>query len=114
MLVEGKTVPYENCTVEFIKSKNKSGQMSSLVHNTLPAAFSCALSLALATQLTKLPCTENQIFELIKDRETAASLENTSLETSSLENDTEEAFDNTEIDVTEKGDTEIGVNKESK
>jgi len=76
MLVEGKTIPCENTTVKFIKSKNKSGQMSSLVHNTLPAAFSCALSLALATQLTKLPCTENQLFELIKDRETVSSNEN--------------------------------------
>lgn len=71
MLVEGRTIPCDNYNIKFIKSKNKPGQMSALVHNTLPAAFSSALSLALATQLPSLPCTENRIFELIKERETA-------------------------------------------
>ena len=70
MLVEEKSIPCENITIEFIQSKNKSGQLGELVRNTLPAAFSSALSLALATQLTKLPCTEKQLFELIKQRET--------------------------------------------
>lgn len=71
MLVQEKSVPCDNITIKFIKNSNKSGQISALVHNTLPAAFSSALSLALATQLTKLPCTEKQLFELIQDRETA-------------------------------------------
>ena len=70
MLVEEKSIPCENITIEFIKSNNKSGQLGELVRNTLPAAFSSALSLALATQLTKLPSTEKQLFELIKQRET--------------------------------------------
>ena len=70
MLVEEKAIHCDKISVEFIKSKNKAGQVAALVHNTLPAAFSSALSLALATQLTKLPCTEEQIFSLIKERET--------------------------------------------
>ena len=70
MLVRGKTIPCENITIQFMQSKNKSGQIGELVRNTLPAAFSSALSLALATQLTKLPCTERLLFELIKQRET--------------------------------------------
>ena len=70
MLVRDKSIPCENITIQFIQSKNKSGQIGELVRNTLPAAFSSALSLALATQLTKLPCTEKQLFELIKQRET--------------------------------------------
>ena len=70
MLVRGKTIPCENITIQFLQSKNKSGQIGELVRNTLPAAFSSALSLALATQLTKLPCTERLLFELIKQRET--------------------------------------------
>jgi len=69
-LVRGKSIPCENITIQFIQSKNKAGQIGELVKNTVPAAFSCALSLALATQLTKLPCTEKQLFELIKQRET--------------------------------------------
>ncbi|MBR5401958.1 MAG: xanthine dehydrogenase family protein [Treponema sp.] len=70
MLVKDKSIPCENITIKFLESKNKSGQIGELVRNTLPAAFSSALSLALATQLTKLPCTEKQLFELIKQRET--------------------------------------------
>ncbi len=72
MLVKDKTIPCDNITIKFIESKNKAGQIGDLVRNTLPAAFSSALSLALATQLTKLPCTEKLIFEVIKKRETRA------------------------------------------
>jgi len=70
MLVRGKAIPCENITINFIQTKNSAGQIGELVRNTLPAAFSSALSLALATQLTKIPCTERQLFELIKQRET--------------------------------------------
>lgn len=69
MLVEGKTVACDNIMIDFIPSDTKAGQIRDLVHNTLPAAFAAALSLALATQLTKLPCTETQLFKLIKNRE---------------------------------------------
>lgn len=75
MLVRGKSIPCENISISFIQSKNKAGQIGELVRNTLPAAFSSALSLALATQLTKLPCTERQLFELIKQRETRTEKE---------------------------------------
>ena len=70
MLVKDKSIPCDNITISFIESNNKPGQIGDLVRNTLPAAFSSALSLALATQLTRLPCTEKQIFDLIKKRET--------------------------------------------
>ena len=70
MLVRGKSVPCENISITFIQTKNSAGQIGELVRNTLPAAFASALSLALATQLTKIPCTEKQLFELIKQRET--------------------------------------------
>ena len=75
MLVRGKSIPCENISISFIQSKNKAGQIGELVRNTLPAAFSSALSLALATQLTRLPCTERQLFELIKQRETRTEKE---------------------------------------
>ena len=69
LLVEGKTVTCDKISINFLPSESNSGQLHELVHNTLPAAFSAALSSALATQLTELPCTEKQIFELIKERE---------------------------------------------
>ncbi|MCR4900065.1 MAG: xanthine dehydrogenase family protein molybdopterin-binding subunit [Treponema sp.] len=89
MLVEEKSIPCENITIDFIQSKDKSGQIGELVRNTLPAAFSSALSLALATQLTKLPCTEKQLFELIKKRETRIEKQN-------QEETAQEVNDNTE------------------
>lgn len=69
MLVVGKTIPCDDIQISFIESQNKPGQIGELIHNTLPAAFSSALSLALATQLTKIPCTEKQIYELMKERD---------------------------------------------
>ncbi len=68
MLVKGKTVPCDAININFIKSTNRSGQVGGLIHNTLPAAFSSALSLALTTQLTEIPCTEELLFQLIRDR----------------------------------------------
>ena len=68
MLVRGKTVPCDAINISFVKSNNRSGQVGGLIHNSLPAAFSSALSLALTTQLTELPCTEDLLFQLIRDR----------------------------------------------
>ena len=68
MLVKGKTVLCDAINISFIQSSNRSGQVGGLIHNTLPAAFSSALSLALTTQLTEIPCTEDLLFQLIRDR----------------------------------------------
>ena len=68
MLVKGKTVPCDAINISFIQSSNRSGQVGGLIHNSLPAAFSSALSLALTTQLTEIPCTEDLLFKLIRDR----------------------------------------------
>lgn len=67
-LVEGKTLEYENLHIKFNKSSKKSGQIGELIHNSLPAAFSTAMSLALASPITELPVTEKQIYNLIKNR----------------------------------------------
>lgn len=69
MLVEGKTFYCDNISINFVPTKSKSVSAGNLVHKVLPAAFSSALSSALATQLNQLPCTEKHIFELIRDRE---------------------------------------------
>lgn len=74
-LVKGKTVSCDAMNIYFVKSNNKSGQVSGLIHNALPAAFSSALSLALTTQLTELPCSEAQLFELIKNRTKTVSMD---------------------------------------
>ena len=77
MLVKGKTASCSQVNISFVKSNNKCGQIGALIHNTLPAAFSSALSLALATQLNELPCTEDLLFNLIKNRTKSISSENT-------------------------------------
>ncbi|MCQ2586679.1 MAG: molybdopterin-dependent oxidoreductase [Treponema sp.] len=69
LLVHEGTLSCNNITINFVNSGNKSGQIGELIQNTLPAAFSTALSQALATQMTELPCTESQIYKLIKERE---------------------------------------------
>mgnify|MGYP002855567839 CR=1 FL=1 len=68
MMVKGKKLSCDNVYVQFLPSKNTAGQVGELVHNAFPAAFTAALSSALATQVTKLPCTEKQLFSLIKQR----------------------------------------------
>ncbi len=73
LLVKGKTVTCDYINIDFVKSSNKSGQVNGLIHNSLPAAFASALSLALTTQLTELPCTEDQLFKLIRDRTKTAA-----------------------------------------
>lgn len=102
MLVQGKSVPCDKIEIKFIESDDKSGQVGGLVHNTLPAAFSSALSLALATKLTHIPCTETQLFKLIKDREnrmqfkkemTEDSNETATAETSSVSDSSEPGED---------------------
>ena len=80
MLVKGKTVSCSQVNISFVKSNNKCGQIGALIHNTLPAAFSSALSLALATQLNELPCTEDLLFNLIKNRTKNVNSENTKYE----------------------------------
>lgn len=80
MLVKGKTVSCSQVNISFVKSNNKCGQIGALIHNTLPAAFSSALSLALATQLNELPCTEDLLFNLIKNRTKNVNSENNKFE----------------------------------
>ena len=65
-LVDGKTVICENFNITFIKSKRKPCQINKLIHNIIPAAFSSALSLALTTSLTTIPCTEEKLFQLVQ------------------------------------------------
>lgn len=68
MLVKGKNVSCDSISINFVKTNDRSGQVGGLIHNSLPAAFSSALSLALTTQLTEIPCTEELLFQLIRDR----------------------------------------------
>ena len=89
-LVKGTTINCHNIHIEFVKTKNKTSQIGELVHNTLPAAFAAALSMALQTQLSELPCTEKLIYNLIQQRtqkEEEKNIEKT--ETENLEKDLE-------------------------
>lgn len=74
-LVKGTSITCNSCIIDFVNSNKKPGQIGELVHNTLLSAFTSALSMALATQLSELPCTEDQIYKLIKNRETEPDIE---------------------------------------
>jgi len=68
-LVENSKVECDNIHLFFIDSEESPGQIGELVHNTVPAAFASALSLALSTQITTLPVSQSLIYEQIKQRE---------------------------------------------
>ena len=87
-LVKGTTINCHNIHIEFVKTKNKTSQIGELVHNTLPAAFAAALSMALQTQLSELPCTEKLIYNLIQQR-TQKEEEKNIEKTENLEKDLE-------------------------
>ena len=85
-LVENQTLQCDKFHIDFIESDKEPGQIGELVHNTIPAAFSSALSLALLTQINTLPVSQSQLFELIKLREFENTQEQKSREDEKNEN----------------------------
>lgn len=69
ILVSNTKVQCDNINITFIDSEETPGQIGELVHNTVPAAFSSALSLALSTQISSLPVSQSYLYQLIKQRE---------------------------------------------
>lgn len=68
-LVSNSKVHCDSINISFIESQDLPGQIGELVHNTIPAAFASALSLALSSQISSLPVSQDYIYELIKQRE---------------------------------------------
>lgn len=60
-LIEAETVPCSSIAVSFIQSDANPSQIGELIHDIIPAAFTAALSQALAVQIEKLPCTAELI-----------------------------------------------------
>lgn len=73
-LVSDKTVICDNIHIYLMPSNYKPAQINGLIHNTIPAAFSSALSQALSTDINNLPCTEEQLFTLVKIKESEEEL----------------------------------------
>ena len=63
-LVKDTRVSCEQIRISFLESKNPPCQIGKLIHNLIPAAFTSALSLALSTQVNRLPCTEQLLYDL--------------------------------------------------
>lgn len=74
-LVENSTITTDNYHIFFINSEESPAQIGELVHNTIPAAFSSALSLALSTRISTLPVSQDLLYELIKQREIESKIE---------------------------------------
>ena len=110
-LVEGRSIPCDNYSINFIESKGKAGQIGDLVHNTLPAAFSTAMSLALDTQLTKIPFTEDLIYSLTKEQE--AKKHKVKNKEAEIQNSETKEQDNTKDSVAEDSVAEEKTNKEN-
>ena len=110
-LVEGRSIPCDNYSINFIESKGKAGQIGDLVHNTLPAAFSTAMSLALDTQLTKIPFTEDLIYSLTKEQE--AKKHKVKNKEAEIQDSQTKEQDNTKASVAENSVAEEKTNKEN-
>ena len=61
-LVSDETISCDSVHISFIQSAANPGQIGELVHSTVPAAFSSALSQALGSRIRKLPCTAETIY----------------------------------------------------
>jgi CO/xanthine dehydrogenase Mo-binding subunit len=62
LLVSDETISCDSVHISFIQSTANPGQIGELVHSTVPAAFSSALSQALGSRIRKLPCTAETIY----------------------------------------------------
>lgn len=63
-LVQDVIVPCENIRISFLASNETPCQIGKLVHNIIPAAFTSALSMALSKEVSHIPCTEQELYEL--------------------------------------------------
>lgn len=65
-LVQDTIVSCDQIKISFLSSSETPCQIGKLVHNLIPAAFSSALSMALQKEVTHIPCTEQELYELTK------------------------------------------------
>lgn len=68
-LVQDTIVSCDQIQISFLSSNETPCQIGKLVHNLIPAAFSSALSMALQKEVTHIPCTEQELYELTKTPE---------------------------------------------
>lgn len=65
-LVEQESLRCENIRVQFVQSDEEPKQLGAIVHSLIPAAFSSALSQALASPLTHLPMQTDTLYKITK------------------------------------------------
>ncbi|MBQ9630806.1 MAG: molybdopterin-dependent oxidoreductase, partial [Treponema sp.] len=63
-LIAGQSVHCEQVHIAFIKSDRAPVQIGSLIHSTLPAAFSNAMSQALGIKIHSIPCNTEMLYTL--------------------------------------------------
>ncbi|MBD5406130.1 MAG: xanthine dehydrogenase family protein [Treponema sp.] len=97
-------VCYPEIKIFFVQSTNPPSQISSLMHNIIPAAYTSALSQAVSSTVRSFPCGEKELFELIE----AAKKETSTNRTVKVEKDrAEESSSEEEENESEKADKEI-------
>ncbi len=65
-LVSGETLRCDNIRVQFVQSDEEPKQLGALVHSLIPAAFSAAISQALASPLSHLPMETDTLYKITK------------------------------------------------
>lgn len=72
-LTEDDTIPCDIIHIYFIQSSNPPCQLGSLIHSLIPAAFTSATSQAIASVVSTVPCTDEQIFTLLEKQRSQIS-----------------------------------------
>lgn len=92
-LVQDTIVSCGQIKISFLNSSEAPCQIGKLIHNLIPAAFSSALSMALQRQVSHIPCTEQELYELTKTPEKTEE----KAEKTEEEAENPEAAENTEL-----------------
>lgn len=66
-LVKDSNLFCRKININFVQTNSNPGQIGEIIHNLIPSAFSNALSQVLCTQITKLPISTEEIFNIYKN-----------------------------------------------
>lgn len=104
-IVQDTIVCNDSINISFINSKETPCQIGKLVHNLIPAAFSSALSMALAKKVSHIPCTEQELYELTKSEQTQSKNAEEMNSSGKDENSEEKQKSENEAETSEKSET---------
>ena len=74
-LVEGNPLTCSKISVQFMQSEDEPKQIGNIIYSILPAAYTSALSQAIAVSVETLPIQTDTIYKLIKKNDKSTPIE---------------------------------------